>query len=200
MIKGLAAFGALALLPKVGVMSNQVNKRLHFVGVGSGGTSAMMHMHAKGIDAKYTCITGPFVDHITPDVWHLFYVAPREYRVYNNIQEIALTQEMKDIFKEEDHYIILTGLGGISGTGLISNILKHLQSNGKKYHSICSLPYKEEGRYRMEHANKKKAELEKNENVAIFDQNPKGGLNIAKALEKGYEISYQILKARINLV
>ena len=200
MMKTLASFGALALLPKISLQEKSAKKRLHFIGVGSGGTSAMMYIHNKRIVAKYTCITGPFVDHITPDVKHLFYLAPREYRDYSNTHKIALTQEMKHIFKEEEHYIVLTGLGGFSGTGLISNILKHLQDNGKKHDAICSLPYQEEGRSRVGYANKKKTELEKNKNVVIFDQNPIGGLNISKALEKGHEISYNILKDRINLV
>ena len=53
-IKGFAALGVMALLPGILVEGNHSNTQLHFVGLGQGGTNAMVHIYGKGIKAKYS--------------------------------------------------------------------------------------------------------------------------------------------------
>jgi len=203
-IKGLAAFGTMAIFPNITATVNQANKHLHFVGLGQGGTNAMVFIHEKGIKAKYSCITGRYVSHFTADMEHLFFETSLEYRV-NKIKykkQIALTPEMKTIFRENDRYVILTGLGASVGTGLISNLLEFLQAERKSYLVICSLPSLNEGRSKRVYAIEKMNELEKLKNVLSFDQQliaeeieKPSKPSILKIFEKGDQQYYNLFKA-----
>jgi len=172
-IKGLATLGTLVLLPNIRALGNQANTNLHFVGLGHGGTNALSHIHQKGIDAKYTCITGPHVSHLTLDVKHIFWETPPEYRILGEyyMTPLPLIPEMKAIFSGDETFVVLAGLGSSVGTGLIQNTLKYLQSQQKNYLAICSLPFKNEGRSKEEYANLKRVELECFKNVLFFDHN-----------------------------
>ncbi len=172
-LKGLTALGVLALLPAQSLLGNRTNTNLHFVALGSGGTNAMAYIHIKGIEAKYSCITGPHVSHLTPDVNHIFWETPPKYRILGiyDRKPLSLTEEMAAIFSGHETFIILTGLGSSVGTGLIIDTLKFLQAKQKNYLAICSLPFKNEGRSKKDYANLKKAELESFENVLFFDHN-----------------------------
>lgn len=172
-LKGLAAMGALAILPNIRVLGNRANTNFHFVALGSGGTNAMAYIHQKGINANFTCITGPHVSHLTPDVKHIFWETPPEYRILGiyNRKPLSLTPEMRAIFSGNETFIILAGLGSSVGTGLIHDTLKFLQAYQKNYLGICSLPFKNEGWSKTEYANLKRAELESFENVMFFNHN-----------------------------
>lgn len=172
-LKGLAALGALALMPNIRAFENRTNPNLHFIGLGSGGTNAMAYIHQKGIEAKYSCITGPHVSHLTSKVKHIFWETPPEYRILGiyDRKPLSLTPEMKAIFSGDETFIIIAGLGSSVGTGLIIDTLKFLQSKQKNYLAICSLPFKYEGWSKTEYANLKKAEFESLKNVLFFDHN-----------------------------
>lgn len=172
-LKGLAALGALTLLPNIDLFGNRTNTNLHFVALGSGGTNAMVFIHKKGIEANYTCISGPHVSHLTPDVKHIFWETPPEYRILGiyDRQPLSLTKEMAAIFSGDETFVILAGLGSSVGTGLIIDTLEFLQSQQKNYLAICSLPFKNEGRAKNEYAHQKKAELESFKNVLFFNHN-----------------------------
>lgn len=140
-------------------MGNQIKNRPHFVGLGHGGTNIMVHIHEKGIAAKYSCITGSYVSHLKTGMEHIFFETSPDYRV-NGIhykKQIALTPEMKAVFSADDNYYILTGLGASLGTGLISNLIAYLQEEHKHYTVFCSLLSLNEGRSKREYAVQKQA-------------------------------------------
>ncbi len=63
-IKGLTTWGAMAIFPNLFPTGDVAGKTtatrpLHFVGLGGAGCNVLEHIHKKGIDAKYTCITTP---------------------------------------------------------------------------------------------------------------------------------------------
>ena len=200
LIKGLAGLGAMALLPNILAMGNQQNNNLHFVGLGSGGTNAMVHIHGKGIKAQYTCITGSYVSHLAPEMEHVCYETSLEYRrnAYKNKTQLAITPEIKSLFNEDDHYIILAGLGGFACTGLISNLLDFLRAEQKNYLAICSMPGVNEGRGRWEYAKQKRMELDGLKNVLYFDHDSVneeyGRLPIRPTFERADELFYSIFK------
>lgn len=142
LIKGLGVLGVMAFLSEIPAMGNDANTQLHFVGLGQGGTNAMVYIYEKGIAAKYSCITGPYVSHLKPGMEHLFFETPQDYRIggINYKKPMAITAEMKAILSEDHRYIILTGLGASVGTGLISSVLDFLYTEQKNYHAICCLP------------------------------------------------------------
>jgi len=201
LIKGLAGLGALTLFPKIVAMGNLTNKPLHFVGLGHAGTNAMVFIHEKGIKARYSCITGPYVSHLSPEMEHLFYRTSHDQRVnvIHNNKQIAITLEMKSIFSKNDRYVILTGLGASVGTGLISSLLEFLQAEKKSYLAICSLPSLNEGRSKRVYATQKMNELEKLKNVLFFDQQLLAEELekplIRKIFEKGNQQYFNLFKA-----
>ena len=172
LIKGLGALGAMALIPGILAVGNHSNAQLHFVGLGQGGTNAMVHIHEKGIAANYSCITGPYVAYLKPGMEHLFFETPMDYRIggIHYKKPMDITSEMKAIFSEDHQYIILTGLGASVGTGLISSVLDFLNTEKKNYHAICCLPSLNMGRSKRTYAEEKKAEIEGDKNVLFFDQ------------------------------
>lgn len=199
-IKGLAALGAMALLPNIVVMANQPNRNLHFVGLGSGGTNAMVHIHGKGIKAQYSCITGSYVSHLKPEMEHVFFEASPDYRV-NGIhykEQFELTPRMKAIFNKNDRFVILIGLGASLGTSLIGNVLDLLQAEQKSYLAICSMPGVNEGRARQEYAKQKRMELDGLKNVLYFGHDSVneeyGRLPIRETFERADELFYTIFK------
>jgi cell division GTPase FtsZ len=200
LIKGFAALGAMALLPDIVAMGDQTNSNLHFVGLGAGGTNAMVHIHGKGIKAQYSCITGPYVSHLAPEMEHIFFV-PSPDCVVGGIhykERIALTPRMNAIFNKKDRFVILAGLGASVGTSLISNVIDLLQAGNKSYLVICSMPGINEGRERREYAKQKRMELEGLNNVLYFDHESIneefGRLPIRKTFRRGDELFYTIFK------
>ncbi len=205
LIKGFGALGVMALFPGILATGNHSNTQLHFVGLGQGGTNAMVHIHEKGIVAKYSCITGPYVSHLKPEMEHLFFQNHPDYRI-NGIhykKPLDLTPEMKAIFKENHRYVILTGLGSSVGTGLINSLLDFMNTECKSYFAICSLPSKNEGRSKREYAEQKKAEIEGLTNVAFFDQqairDEYGLLSMNETFEIGHELFYKVVQSKLTI-
>jgi cell division GTPase FtsZ len=203
-IKGLASLGGMTLLPGIFAEVNHSNTHLHLVGLGQGGTNAIVHIHGKGIKAKYSCITGPYVSHLKPEMEHLFFRNHPDYRI-NGIHykvPLDLTPKMKTIFKENHRYVILTGLGSSVGTGLIRSLLDFLYAEKKNYLTICSLPFKNEGRSKLEYANQKKSEIEGFEHVLFFDhqaiEEECGLMPIKKTFEMGNELFYKLFMENNN--
>ena len=172
LLKGLGALGAMTLLPGILTSGNHSDTQLHFVGLGQGGTNAMVYIHEKGIEAKYSCITGSYVEHLKPEMEHLFFETPQDYRIggIHYKKPMAITSEVKAMLSENHRYIILTGLGASVGTGLISSVIDFLNAEQKDYHAICCLPSLNMGRAKRTYAEEKKAEIEDRKNVLFFDQ------------------------------
>ncbi len=176
MIKGLLAVGATAFLQGFRTEGSEGNKRFHYVGLGSAGTTALIQCKRAGFKGSYSGITGPYVSYLTKDIQHCFFVPAQEMRrsLYyskNFDNRITLTPEMRSVFSGNDIYLIFTGLGSCTGTGLISGVLEMLAEEEKNYVAICSMPFINEGRVRNEYALRKKAELEKIRNIFFFDHN-----------------------------
>jgi cell division GTPase FtsZ len=209
-IKGLAAFGVLAFLPDITAIGKQAKSNLHFVGLGQGGTNAMVHIHGKGVVAKYSCITGPYVSHLKPEMEHLYFRNHSDYRIkgIHYKKPLDLTPEMKAIFRESHRYVILTGLGSSVGTGFIRSLLDFMNLERKNYIAICSLPPKCEGRSKRNYATQKKSEIEGFANVIFFDNEliDNDYLPVKKRFEMGNELFYQLFmennkfKASLKLI
>ncbi|MDP4186154.1 MAG: hypothetical protein Q8862_13475, partial [Bacteroidota bacterium] len=179
---------------------NQKNKKLHFVGLGSGGTNVAVHIYKQGVKAKLTGINGFYSSYIPLEMNFIEY----QTRTYNPekpyIDNIALTDEMKKIFDADDYFIILTGLGHSVGTGLISETLDLLRAKNKKYLAICSMPFPKEGRSINNRANEKMLQIEALSNVYFFRHQSiienEGEMRISSLFARGNELVYEILKEK----
>ncbi len=172
-LKGVVALGALSVVPDFIIQANRSKLKLHFVGVGSGGTNAMVHINNQGINANYSCINGPYFSHVPKDVKFVFFESPTSYRINGSYYKkgLELTTEMKTIFDKDEFYVVLVGLGSSVGTGLINNLLEFLLAEQKSLMAICSLPFTKEGRSKSEYAIEKKEELSGKKDVHFIDLN-----------------------------
>ena len=200
LIKGLAAFGALAILPNTSVLRNRETSKLHFIGLGFAGRNVLTHIYQKGIRAEYTYMCYRQFPDLNNHLNYIYYEYPRHIRQSNELgkQSMPLTDEMKRILSDDRIYIVVVGLGAYSGTSLISDTLEFLESNNKRYLAICTLPFKNEGQNRNEYAMRKKTDLRKYGNVRFFDNNEilkkYGQSRISKDFEHSDEEIYRIFE------
>ncbi len=201
LIKSLGALGALALLPGHNLFGNIQNDQLHFIGLGTGGTNVAWRIRQKGVKAGYSCFNW-FPSFVEPyeGFQHIFYEYPREFRQSNEMgrKRIPLTDEMKSILSHNDFYIVFVGLGAFTGTSLITDVVEFLEARNANYLSVCSLPFRNEGRNRNEYARSKMKELEKYARVKFFDNEEIlkrfGLMKISKSFEKADEEIYCIFQ------
>lgn len=199
-IKWLAAIGSFAIFPGIRKLENSLKRNLYFVALGSGGTNAMAFIYKQGIKANYSCITGSYMSHLTPDIKHIFWKTPSKYCVLgeNYMTPLSLTNEMKSVFSGNETFVILAGLGGSVGTGFIFDALKFLRENQKKYVAICTLPMQCEGKSRNQYARLKKQEICKMRNVHFIDiehllqQFPE--MKTTELFENANEMAYHIFR------
>lgn len=59
---------------------------------------------------------------------------------------------MKSVFDSNEHFIILVGLGGLTGTLLGKSIFKLLNNRNANFEFIFSFPFKGEGKMRIARA------------------------------------------------
>jgi cell division GTPase FtsZ len=195
-LKEVVALGALSVVPDFIIQTNRSRLKLHFVGVGSGGTNAMVHIHNKGINANYSCINGLYFSHLSKDMEFVFFESPANYRISGSYYKkgLELTPAMKEIFDKDELYIVLAGLGSSVGTGLINNLLEFLHAEQKSYMAICSLPFTKEGRSKSEYAFERKKELSGQKNVHFIDLNQTieegGSVAIPEMFKRGDELFY----------
>lgn len=201
LIKSLGALGALALLPGHNLFGNTQNNKLHFIGLGSGGTNVAWRIRQKGVEADYSCFNWfpPFIEPYE-GFHHIDYEYPREFRQSNELgrKRIPLTDEMKSTLSYNDFYVVFVGLGAFTGTSLISDVVEFLEGRNANYMAVCSLPFRNEGRTRNEYARTKMKELEKYARVKFFDNEEIlkrfGEMKISKSFEKADEEIYGIFQ------
>lgn len=187
LLVGLGAMGLLALVPGRKLFTSDQNKKLQFVGLGSGGTNVARYIQQKGVPGDYTCITWfpklveplpfdpepfepyPFIPY--EGFNHIDYEYPREFRQSNELgrKRIPLTNEMKASLSKDGFYVVFVGMGAFTGSSLISDVVEFLETRQSDYLTICSLPFKSEGITRNEYAREKMAELERYDRVKFFD-------------------------------
>jgi len=204
LIKGLAAFGALAILPNLKVSGSRKNDKFHFIGLGTGGTNVAWRFMQKGIYGNYICMNW-FPSFVEPykGFHHIDYEYPREFRQSNELgrKRIPLTNEMKTSLSKEGFYVVLVGLGAYTGTSLISEVIEFLEARKANYLAICTLPFKNEGKSRNEYAREKMMDIQKY-NVRFFDNNKilekYGESRISKSFAQSDEEIYHIFEKEFS--
>lgn len=200
-VSGLGAIGILALMPFQEIIRCDKNQRLHFIGLGTGGTNVAWRIRQKGIEADYSCFNW-FPSFIEPykGFHHIDYEYPREFRQSNELgrKRIPLTNEMKTSLSKDGFYVVFVGLGAFTGTSLITDVVEFLEARNANYLTICSLPFRNEGLTRNEYARSKMTELIKYKRVKFFDNEEIlkkfGAMKISKSFEKADEEMYCIFQ------
>src|SRR5690606_33418372 len=128
--------------------------QFHFIGLGGAGCNVVEGMHAKEIQGKFTCITELKRPHLAEQIQFAIFLPPgdRERKLPSGIPDmklpIQLSDKIKEVFSENDTYILLAGLGGFTGTKLVGQLIPWLQNHHKNFVVCCSIPFAFEGESR----------------------------------------------------
>jgi len=67
-------------------------------------------------------------------------------------QELIIPQKILDLFTKNENYILLSGLGGYTGTFMMQQLTEMLYQQKKSFLSICTSPFTFEGKEKNEYA------------------------------------------------
>lgn len=123
---------------------------LHFIGLGGAGCNILEYFHKRGLKGKYTCISNPERPLLSSSIKFIKFIPPvksytedgeESYGVSDMSQPLVVPKEVKDIISANDMYILLTGLGGYTGTYMTELFTTLLKEQNKQFLTICSLPF-----------------------------------------------------------
>lgn len=134
------------------------NKPPHFVGLGGGGSNVVEHIQRKGVKAHFTCITYPKRQSNTSVEYIPFKhpghdlptysLTPGTIADFDRATLLPMLDSLLDIFSNDRHFILLSGLGGYTGSRLTEILTQWLYANGKSFQTICCTPFSCEGKKR----------------------------------------------------
>ncbi len=149
-LKNISAVGAIALLPKIELSAKPIqHPKFHFIGLGSAGNKALLEFRKHIVNGTFTAINIDLKEHVVLSknkkidscYWHK---KRTEEESWDEIKS-QLQEQSYDITNTNDHFVLLAGLGGVTGTALLTIISSMLQIENKKYTIICTVPYNFEG-------------------------------------------------------
>ncbi|HOK60413.1 MAG: hypothetical protein WBJ36_00375 [Tenuifilum sp.] len=100
------------------------------MGLGGGGSLTLEHYYNQGLQAKLTCIASKELPKFPSKIKSIHCNVPKKYDSIDDWSNyyIALPDEVKSVFDSNEHFIILVGLGGLTGTLLGKSIFKLLNN------------------------------------------------------------------------
>jgi hypothetical protein len=162
-LKRLAAIGALSFLPSVALWSSPSGQTTHFVGLGNAGFQLLPYFQERFPEARFTCIDTDLPE-IKPENMEFIKV---------NISS-NLFESIQATFRSNDHYVLLAGLGGTTGTYLVGQLSSWLQQNQHSFMTICSLPFTFQGTAMRSRAGQAAAQLTNMPGFHCIDLNELG--------------------------
>jgi hypothetical protein len=133
-VKLLAALGALSFVPSVALWSSPSGQTTHFVGLGGAGFQLLPYFQKRLPEARFTCI-----DTELPET------KPENMEFIRVNLASKLSESIQANFRSNDHYVLLAGLGGTTGTYLVGQLSSWLHQNQQSFMTICSLPFTFQG-------------------------------------------------------
>jgi hypothetical protein len=182
-LKRLAAIGALAFVPSVALWSSPAEQTTHIVGLGGAGLQLLPYFQKRLPDARFTCI-----DTELPDT------KPENMEFITVNLASNLYETIQANFGSNDHYVLLAGLGGTTGTHLAEQLSSWLHRNQQSFMTICSLPFTFQGAAMRLHAEQAAARLSSLPGFHCIDLDeigkPHGHLLMGEVFEKVDEAFY----------
>lgn len=186
------------------------DKPLHFVGLGRAGCKALEYIYSKDVKAKYTGITEPGIQ-FSPDINSIPFSSPKQIRFKIRGEEIRMSDmdqkfvmpgQIKELFNEDCHYILIAALGGYAGTYMAKELTLMWQDQKKSFRTICSLPFSFEGKPKNRFAESVLECLLPVPGFSYFrlDSFPEyyDNLSLSEAFEKADEHFYLVFKKGIE--
>ena len=202
-IKTLTALAAVICFPKFELLSKPGPLNLHFIGLGGAGCNIIEHIHKKGINARYTCITIPERPHLPADI-EFIQLGPAEHDYHNyqaELKDLEISGEVKNLFDCDSMFVLFAGFGGTTGTNLTRQLSAILHQNNKKFMVIYTMPFNFEGVSRNAFALKTKQAIDGISNVHSFNleviRHNYGNVKLNVAFQKADEHCYQLFRKNV---
>jgi cell division GTPase FtsZ len=180
-IKGIAAIGALSVISGELLSGITQKATFHFIGLGGAGTNILTHFLRNGVEGQFTSITCTAREDLR--------LAGVRFIPFKTNGSDKLSDQVKEIFKGNDQYVLLAGIGGSTGTKLMDELLHWLPE--KKYLAICTLPFGFEGPSRQIVSKGFYEKYEGSPRVKFFDMDAfrkvNGGLKMKEVFDKSHE-------------
>lgn len=164
-----SALKSLAILSGGVFLNEKIGKKTppalpyHFVGLGGAGCNVVERICDKGMPGRYTCISSPARPGLSEKITFLemqFEGRPEQflyggrYRFNSLYKTFQLPPAVKNIFKQGEKTILFAGLGGLTGSCLITRSAQHLLKNKFSFETIVAQPFGFEGSQRLDVAEK----------------------------------------------
>jgi cell division protein FtsZ len=165
-LKNIFASAALLLLPTSFLLAEKKEKlkpkkQLHFVGLGGGGCNAAEFIQQRMLDAKFTCITSPIrkykndeIKFVELDLQEWFDMPIIRKNYLNDEIFFRGIENVEEVFRTNDTFIILVGAGGDTGTMIAHDVFERMRGNNRDCYMIATFPFDFEGRSRIRMASK----------------------------------------------
>jgi cell division GTPase FtsZ len=193
LITSLASFTILPLKLNFSVENDE---QFHFVGLGGAGSNIVEYFHRKGIKGRFTCITNPERPGLSSDIRFIDFKPPcrslylnnkEVYKIYNPDQIIEVPLSVKNLIESDENYVLLVGLGGYTGTNLLLELTKLLQSKEKKFIILCSIPFSFEGQKTKSIAYKAVTNIDNQIKLKVYDPDQIIGKNKNLPLNQAFK-------------
>jgi len=134
-------------------ISNQTET--HFIGLGSAGANAVKYIWSQWMKAQFTVVNDQRGADIPEGIKLIPFISPKilkftgkygDFYDPDMAQPLELPDELSELFNQNCRFVLLAGLGGYTGTKMAEALSLMLHNSQKDYITICSVPYRFEGR------------------------------------------------------
>jgi len=198
LIKGLTAFAALSIVPKPQILDKTIKNRIHYIGLGGAGCRMVDYTlkNKNPQDSSFTCIDKQIKSDLSPQIKQLI------FSVEEQSKQQFLTPEIRDVFTKGNRYILIGGLGGITGTYLFENLNHWLYEQNHNFLSVCCTPFSFEGRKRSVIAEPIIQQFQYRANfkyfVADIIRETHGNLSLSQAFEQINNLLYELAQKHLE--
>jgi cell division GTPase FtsZ len=166
-IMGLAGMGILPFIPVKLFSNTHQIVPCHFIGLGGGGTQMFFHFLRHEVEGKFTAIDSLEGE----DLIH----EGVDFIPYNPDEPNGLPNKLNALFNKNERFVLLAGIGGVTGTTLMDYLLHWLPAN--QYKAICTLPFAFEGPKRQKVGSTFYEKYKSRREIQFFDMDAFGKAN-----------------------
>ncbi|PRY98280.1 hypothetical protein [Marinilabilia salmonicolor] len=177
-IKSIMAIGAISASPQLLLGKTESTSPTHFIGLGKGGYHIVQHFLKQNPKGKYTCISYYKPQKLDPRI-QFVQIPPSGKVIYpfgdpfhfppQPGAKVQLTNEVLQLVKANDKFVLLAGLGGFTASNLAKELTLMLHAENKDFQTICSLPFTFEGTKRRQNATKALSAIKHLPQVKYFE-------------------------------
>ena len=177
-LKSIMAMGAISVSPQLLLSKSGSTPQTHFIGLGNSGYYIVQHFLRQNPKGKFTCISCYQPTKLDPRI-QFIQIPPTGKVIYpfgdpfhfppEPGTKVQLTNEVLQMIEANDKFILITGLGGFTGSYLAKELSLMLHAENKNFQTICSLPFTFEGKKRRENATKALSAIKHLPQVKYFE-------------------------------